>query len=144
MTDKYSTVKFKTDRIVCLDSPRERLAPVGFPDHGSESRQRLHQRENLHLFAEVIDTILISSRCWVRPLAIARSNPESFRLEFLHDLRDTAQLILPTDLFRDALDTEILPLISELFDPARDSTLSLNAQKALHQFIADLYRSDVV
>jgi hypothetical protein len=126
MTDRYSTVKFKTDRIVCLDSPRERL----------------HQRENLHLFAEVIDTILISSRCWVRPLAIARSNPENFRLEFLHDLRDTAQLILPTDLFRDALDTEILPLISELFDPARDSTRSLNAQKALHQFIADLYRSD--
>jgi hypothetical protein len=116
MTDKHSTVEFKTDRIVCID------------------------RENLHLFAEVIDTISITSRCWVRPLAIARSKPESLKLEFLHDLRDTSQLILPADLFRDALDTEVLPLISELFHLATDSTRSLNAQTALHKFIADLYR----
>jgi hypothetical protein len=39
----------------------------------------------------------------------------------MSDLRDTAQLILPTDFFRDALDPEVLPLISELFHPARDS-----------------------
>ncbi|PSB56629.1 hypothetical protein [Chamaesiphon polymorphus] len=116
MTDKPSIVEFKTDRIVCID------------------------RENLHLFAEVIDIIQISSRCWVKPLAIARSNPESFNLEFLHDLRDAAQLILPTDLFRDALDTEVLPLISELFYPTKDSIRSTNAQRVLYQFIADLYR----
>jgi hypothetical protein len=125
MTDKYPIIEFKTDRIVCLDSPRESL------DRGA----------NLHLFAEVIDTILISSRCWVRPLAIARSNPENFELEFLHDLRDTSQLILPLNLFRYALDTEVLPLISELFHSASDSIRSVNAQQALHQFINDLYRS---
>jgi hypothetical protein len=45
----------------------------------------------------------------------------NFKLEFMSDLRDTAQLILPTDFFRDALDPEVLPLISELFHPARDS-----------------------
>ena len=118
MTDKNPTVEFKPDQIVCLD------------------------RENLHLFAEVIDTISITSRCWVRPLAIARFNPESSQLEFLHDLRDTSQLILPTELFRDALDTEVLPLISELFDPEKDSARLPNAQRVLHQFITDLYRSD--
>jgi hypothetical protein len=117
MIDKYLAVEFKTDRIVCVD------------------------RENLHLFAEVIDTISISSRCWVRPLAIARSSSESFELELLYDLRDTAQLILPTSLFRDALDTEVLPLISELFAPVSDSTRSVNTQRVLYQFIADLYRS---
>jgi hypothetical protein len=117
MSDKNPLVEFKPDRIVCLDT------------------------ENLHLLAEVIDTISISSRCWVRPLAIARSNPENFNLEFLHDLRDTAQLILPTDLLRDALDTEVLPLISELFHQPSDSTRSANAQRVLYQFIADLYRS---
>lgn len=126
MTDKHPIIKFKTDRIICLDSPRERLGKAA----------------NLHLFAEVIDTILISSRCWVRPLAIARSNPENFELEFLHDLRDTSQLILPLNLFRYALDTEVLPLISELFHPDRDSIQSENAQQALHQFINDFYRSD--
>lgn len=113
-------VEFRTDRIVCLDDP--------------------HQA-NLHLFAETIDTIATSSRCWVRPLAIARSHPESFKLEFLHDLRDTAQLILPTALFRDALDTEVLPLISELFHPDRDSKKSTNAQRVLELFIADIYRA---
>ncbi len=126
MIDKSSIVEFKTDQIVCLDFPRERLC----------------QSDNLYLFAEVIDTIAVSSRCWVRPLVIARSNPKSFELEFLHDLRDAAQLILPTDLFRYALDTEILPLISELFHPDKDSTLTLNAKQALHRFIADLYRSN--
>ena len=120
MSDKPSVIEFKTDRIVCID------------------------REDLHLFAEVIDTIAIDDRCWVRPLAIARSTPESFKLEFLHDLRDAAQLILPVDLFRDALDTEVLPLISELFHPDRDSTKSTNAQRILYQFITDLYRSPIV
>jgi hypothetical protein len=120
MTDKPSVIEFKTDRIVCID------------------------RDDLHLFAEVIDTIAIDDRCWVRPLAIARSTPESFKLEFLHDLRDAAQLILPVDLFRDALDTEVLPLISELFHPDRDSTKSTNAQRILYQFITDLYRSPIV
>jgi L-rhamnose isomerase len=115
MTDKYSSIEFKTDRIVCLD------------------------RGNLHLFAEVIDDTVVEARCWVRPLAIARSTPERFNLEFLHDLRDASQLILPTSLFRDALDTEVLPLISELFHPAQDSMRSTNVQKILYQFIADLY-----
>jgi hypothetical protein len=116
MTDKHSTDEFKTDRIVCID------------------------RANLHLFAAVIDTIAIDDRCWVRPLAIARSNPKNFNLEFCHDLREAAQLILPTALFRDALDTEVLPLISELFHPTKDSKKSTNAQRLLYQFIADLYR----
>jgi hypothetical protein len=120
MSDKPSVIEFKTDRIVCID------------------------RDDLHLFAEVIDTIAIDDRCWVRPLAIARSNSESFNLEFLHDLRDAAQLILPADLFRDALDTEVLPLISELFHPDRDSTKSTNAQRILYRFITDLYRSPIV
>ncbi|WP_310487584.1 hypothetical protein [Chamaesiphon sp. VAR_69_metabat_338] len=117
MSDKSSVIEFKTDRIVCVDL------------------------DNLHLFGEVIDTIAVSSRYWVRPLTIAKSTPESFKLEFLHDLRETAQLILPTNLFRDALDTEVLPLISELFHPTKDSEKAVNAQRVLYQFITSIYRS---
>ena len=134
MNDKYPIVEVQTTRIVCLDAP-------SIADRSSA--QEIH-RDRLHLFAEVIDTIEISDRYWVRPLALARSNPESFQLEFLHDLRDAAQLILPIDLFRDALDTEVLPLISELFHPTKDSTRTANAQKVLYQFIADLYRSSSI
>ncbi len=118
MTDKNLPVEIKIARIVCLDS----------------------RQDNLYLFAEVIDTISISARYWVKPLALARSNPEGFELEFLYDLRDTSQLILPIDLFRDALDTEVIPLMSELFHPPEGSPKSTNARSALHQFIADLYR----
>lgn len=122
MTDKYSTDEFKTDQIVCIDFSKDRLSG------------------NLHLFAEVIDNISISSRCWARPLAIARSNPESFELEFLHDLRDASQLILPTNFFRYALDTEVIPLLSELYNPTKDWNQSTNAQSILYQFISDLYQ----
>ena len=119
MIDKSAPIEFKIDQIVCLE------------------------RDNLYLFAEVIDNITISARCWVRPLAIARSNPHSFELEFLHDLRDAAQLILPAVLFRYALDTEVLPLIAELFDPDKYSIPRLDTKKALHTFIADIYRSPI-
>jgi hypothetical protein len=125
MLNKDRIINFKAGQIICLDLAR------------------------LHLFAETIETILIDARCWVKPLAIARSNPESFELEFLHDLRDTAQLVLPIDLFRYALDTEVLPLTSQLFDPTKDSIRwqslscgeSPNAQRVLYQFITDLYRN---
>jgi hypothetical protein len=124
MIDKPATIEFKTDQIVCLE------------------------QDDSYLFAEVIDNIAISARCWVRPLAIARlppvsyaNDPQSFELEFLHDLRDASQLILPAALFRYALDTEILPLISELFHPDKDSILTLEAKQALHKFIADIYQS---
>ena len=126
MIDKPTIIEFKTDQIVCLEG------------------------DNLSLFAEVIDNIAISSRCWVRPLAIFQkqshaddtANFQSFELEFLHDLRDAAQLILPAVLFRYALDTEVLPLISVLFHPDKDAVLTLDARQALHQFIADIYRQD--
>lgn len=118
MIDKNSIVEIKPARIVCLDS---------------------RQKQDC-LFAEVIDTIEISARYWVKPLALARFNPERFQLEFLYDLRNTSQLILPIDLFRDALDTEVIPLTAELFHPTQGSIESRNAQTALHQFIAELYR----
>jgi hypothetical protein len=123
MTNKYSPEEFKIDQIVCIDFPRDR------------------QSEKLHLFAEVIDNISISSRCWARPLAIARSNPEIFELEFLHDLRDASQLILPTNLFRYALDTEVIPLLSELYNPTKELNQSANAQSILYKFITDLYQA---
>jgi hypothetical protein len=117
MIDKPATIKFNTDQIVCLE------------------------RDDLYIFSEVINNIEISARCWVRPLAFARSNPQSFELEFLHDLRNAAQLILPAVLFRYALDTEVLPLMTELFQPDKDSALTLAAKQALHKFIADIYQS---
>ncbi len=125
MSEQNPISPFKPGQIVCIDALNNSLP----------------QSDRLCLFAETIETILIDARCWVQPLAIAKSNSESFELEFLHDLRDTAQLILPIDLFRYALDTEVLPLTSHLFDPTKELIKSPNAQRILYQFITDLYRN---
>jgi hypothetical protein len=46
-----------------IDSPKERLDPVGFPDHGSESRQRLRQRADLEPFPQVSASLGLCDRC---------------------------------------------------------------------------------
>ena len=58
----------------------------------------------------------------------------------MHDLRDASQLILPTNFFRYALDTEVIPLLSELYNPAKEWKRATNAQSVLYQFISDLYQ----
>jgi hypothetical protein len=119
MTATCRDAAIKIDRIVCLD------------------------REHLCLFAEVIETIEMTSRYWVRPLAIAAANADLLELEIRHDLREAAQLILPIALFRDALDTEVLPLIGQLWQLPTDATSIQSARQALHDFIAAIYASGV-
>jgi hypothetical protein len=118
MVIRETSIEFQTDRIVCIE------------------------RSDVLLFAEVIDTIPNPARCWVRPLAIAKSIPTSFELKFLHDLRETAQLILPIELFREALDTEVLPLLSVLLQTETNLDREKLARLALHQFVDSLYRVD--
>jgi hypothetical protein len=118
MVIRETSLGFQTDRIVCIE------------------------RSDLLLFAEVIDTIPNPPRCWVRPLAIAKSIPSSFELEFLHDLREAAQLILPIELFREALDTEVLPLLSVLLQTETNLEREKLSRIALHQFVNSLYRVD--
>jgi hypothetical protein len=69
--------------------------------------------DNLRLFAEVIQMIPDRDRLWARPLALAEQ--ENYDLLLLHDLREAPQLILPPALFREAMDTEVMPLMTELF-----------------------------
>jgi uncharacterized lipoprotein YddW (UPF0748 family) len=58
LVDRYPVAGIQLDDHFCFpvemgyDSPGERLAPVGFPDHGSESRQRLRQRLTQQLFKQ--------------------------------------------------------------------------------------------
>jgi hypothetical protein len=69
--------------------------------------------DNLRLFTEVIQMIPDRDRLWARPLALAER--EDYDLRLLYDLREASQLILPPALFREALDTEVMPLMTELF-----------------------------
>ena len=98
------------------------------------------QADEFRLFAQVIQTIPTRNRCWVKPLAIAHCSDFQFKL--LHDLQDCAQLILPLYLFHAAMDTEVIPVMMELFQLEKIADRSLNttslSRQALHQFIANL------
>lgn len=65
--------------------------------------------KNRTLYGEVIQVIESRSALWVRPLwLIVDDNFETI------DVREGSDLILPMDLFKPALDTEVLPLVSQV------------------------------
>lgn len=105
------------------------------------------ERGQLRLFAEVVQMVPERSRCWARPMAIAQVMPDLLSLGLLHDLRESAHLLLPAVMFRAALDVEVMPLMTALYHPEKselgeDAPLELRAEsttrQALHQFVQGL------
>lgn len=105
------------------------------------------ERGQLRLFAEVVQMVPERSRCWARPVAIAQVMPDSLSLGLLHDLRESAHLLLPAVMFRAALDVEVMPLMTALYHPEKtelgeDAPLELRSEsttrQALHQFVQGL------
>jgi hypothetical protein len=128
MVHLETSVQFSPNQVVCLE------------------------QEGLRLFGEVVQMVPLRSRCWVRPLAMAQVSEESLELRLLYDLRESSHLVLPAQLFREALDTELIPLMSALFHPDKEdvagSTDGDVARQALHQLVrrvsmeqADAFRS---
>ncbi|MGB3511865.1 MAG: hypothetical protein WBA93_22040 [Microcoleaceae cyanobacterium] len=74
------------------------------------------------LYAEVIQVLETRKMCWVRPLILkvfssesdGKSNQEISEKPTLWDLREGADLVWPICLFREAIDTEVIPLLAEL------------------------------
>jgi hypothetical protein len=95
-------------------------------------------QSDLRLFAEVIQLVSERDRCWARPLVLGRS--DGHELEFLYDMREAPQLLLPISFFRVAIDTEVLPLLAELwnFDKTPDIAAEELSRQALHQFVRSL------
>jgi hypothetical protein len=73
------------------------------------------ERAELSLFAEVIQMVPERQRCWAKCLALGRWQADRNHWQLLHDLRDSPQLILPDNVFRAALDTEVMPVLTELW-----------------------------
>ncbi len=96
LTSIDSNFNFKGNQIVCLE------------------------HDQSFLYAEVIQVIETRQTCWVRPwlLKILSSANNQFsnlpEKETIFDLRESSDLVLPISLFRLALDTEVIPLLSEL------------------------------
>ena len=119
-----SAYEFQPRQIVCLE-------------HG-----------NARLYAEVIEVVRSRQICWVRPVMLAvlevSDNPQwvaSPEQPTLYDLRQGADLLWPANLFRPALDTEVIPLLMQLDNPDSDRENNPDAYKQLSCFVSEVWQA---
>jgi hypothetical protein len=129
--------RFQPNQIVCLEHAEGRL------------------------YAEVVQLIAVKHACWVHPLGLILRSPTSSTSfeEFgsdhdptdftVYDLRQGADLVWPTILFRAALDIEVLPLLSKLYQPialsgpeaAQPPQPTLVARQSLNRFVREIWQA---
>ena len=99
------------------------------------------------LHSEVIEVVEARQICWVRPLMlvglVSRKDvsdqwPEEYTLS---DLRDGADLLWPLSLFRAALDTEVISLLSQLQSLDSDKKDSAIASGELRDFVDQVWEA---
>lgn len=87
------------------------------------------QHEAMRLYAETIQIVKARKLCWARPLALIQlpTEQESDRHKalILHDLRQCSDLLLPISLFQIALDTDAIPVITQLNAPKANLSTEL-------------------
>ena len=121
IVDLESLVQFSPNQVVCLEQGDLRVF--------GEVVQMVPERSSLSGWKP--------SRCWVRPLAMAQVIPERLQLSLLYDLRESSHLVLPAQVFREALDMEVIPIMEALFHPEKEVVIndSDEARISLHQLI---------
>ncbi len=101
------------------------------------------------LYAAVIQILATRKMCWVRPLLLKVFAPESecknhqdnSEKSTLWDLREGADLVWPICLFREAIDTEFIPLLTELeLLDTQSKNLQISHQKLKH-FISQVWQA---
>ncbi|NJO77400.1 MAG: hypothetical protein HC827_02015 [Cyanobacteria bacterium RM1_2_2] len=83
--------------------------------------------EETRLYGEVIQVIADRHLYWLRPLALVKFQIDSIEAESsatLFDLRQGADLLCPQALCRIAVDTEMMPILTQL-DSAKTGTTAL-------------------
>jgi hypothetical protein len=97
------------------------------------------EHQNIYLYSEVVQVISDRQLCWVRPLVLAIIR-DSLTTEKILDLRFTSDLLWPINLFRPALDTEVIPLLSELDSPDYRAESIQNARQQLNYYIQQFWQ----
>ncbi|MFB2839461.1 hypothetical protein [Floridanema evergladense] len=113
-----SAVDFQPSQIVCLEHQETRL------------------------YAEVIQIVESRQVAWVRPLMLVvflgdRLDSEPFTL---YDLSQGADLLWSSNLFRPALDTEVLPLFTHLQTSKTQGENQQLAHQQLQRFVRQLWQ----
>jgi hypothetical protein len=91
-----------------------------------------------NLYAEVIQVVVSRQLCWVRPLLLVHFNQEP---PFVTDLRDVSDLLWPVNLFRPALDTEVITLLSQILVKEPKSEPDLATKQHFNQFIHQVWQA---
>lgn len=90
-----------------------------------------------NLYAEVIQLVISRQLCWVRPLLLvncAQEPPE------ITDLRDASDLLWPINLFRPALDTEVVAFLGQILAKEPKNELDSSVNQQFHQFIQQVWQ----
>ncbi len=102
------------------------------------------------LYSEVIQVVVERQSCWARPLLMVKFNDTDPRLinylitrEQIVDLRESSDLLLPIGFFRPALDTEIIPLISQLNNLDLSPKRQQVASEYLNRFIKQVWQENI-
>lgn len=108
------------------------------------------EHENRSLYAEVIQIVAERPLCWVRPLILAiqveADTPDQectavVDQPMIYDLRQDSDLLWPIQLFRHALDTEILPLLEQLSALQRQPEGDRMGRQQFRSFIYQVWRA---
>jgi hypothetical protein len=96
------------------------------------------------LYGEVVQIIESRHLCWVRPMVLVLQPAEALKQtggfceqSHCYDLRQDSDLLLPLTLFRAALDTEVLPWLSDFYVDDRPTVDLSSSDKLGH----DLFRT---
>jgi hypothetical protein len=94
--------------------------------------------DNRNLYAEVIQVVTDRDLCWVRPVLLANFTQE---VPIIMDMRYASDLLWPINLFRPAVDTEFISLLSQLLPKELKADIDTVAQLQLHQFIYQFWQA---
>ncbi len=101
------------------------------------------EHETSRLYAEVVQITEGKRICWARPLMLVQGvdpNAPFFNLDnaCIYDLRQGSDVLLPETLFREAFDTEVIPLLARLAEVTDDASNPCPNQLGLSAFIQQI------
>ncbi len=98
------------------------------------------EHDDSKLYAEVIQVVISRHLCWVRPLLLLVKSSES-EPPLINDLREASDLLWPLDFFRPALDTEVIPILSQVLAKEPKPEIDSSTKQLLHQFIHEVWQA---
>ncbi|ACK69678.1 conserved hypothetical protein [Gloeothece citriformis PCC 7424] len=103
------------------------------------------EHKNTCLYGEVVQVITPRNLCWVRPIILAKLSLDSSRDDYFMaekeviDVRLTSDLIFPIDLFRPALDMEVIPILAQVEKMDLMAENISSAKSELQNFIKQIW-----